>query len=92
MSKMRTGRKDQPVNPAAKISGMPATKKPLFSGYAFGSGGITQNNMGGGFRANVGKKGSFSANMFRAKDEYGKFGSYSVEMGISIPLTKSKKK
>lgn len=92
MSKMRTGRKDQPINPAAKMSGMPAQKSPLLSGYAFGSGGTTQNNLGGGVSANIGKRGSVSANVFRAKDNYGNFGMYSVEMGVSIPLNKKRKK
>jgi hypothetical protein len=90
MSKMRTGRKDQPINPAAKMSGMPAEKKKMLSGYMFGSGGSNQNNMGGGVKASIGKRGSVGANVFRAKDDYGKFGSYSVEMGISIPINKKK--
>lgn len=89
---MRTGRKDQPINPSARVTGMPAQKKPFMSGYVFGSGGVSQNEMGGGVTASLGKRGSVSANMFRGKDEYGKFGSYSVEFGVNIPLAKKKRK
>lgn len=87
---MRTGRmqQQQPINPSARETGLGPMREPRLDGYVFGSGGKRQNEWGAGASLRLSDKVRLHGNMYRARDNWGGFGSYEVGATVSIPLNK----